>query len=63
MESNSKIFAQDNDFWGNYLIGRLKPPQSLFDRIFSYHQSKGGVFGTAHDVGAGNSPYAQELRS
>ncbi|KAG6358771.1 hypothetical protein INS49_012290 [Diaporthe citri] len=63
MQSNGEIFAQDSDFWDNYLIGRPKAPESLFDRIFSYHQSKGGAFGTAHDVGAGNGPYAQKLRS
>lgn len=63
MESNGKIFAQDNEFWGNYLVGRPKPPESFFDRIFSYHQSKGGAFGTVHDVGAGNGPYAQKLWS
>lgn len=63
MSSKSEIFAQDSEFWDNYLVGRPKAPESFFDRIFSYHQSKGGVFGTVHDVGAGNGPYAQKLRS
>lgn len=63
MGSNSNIFAQDTEFWDNYLVGRPKLPESFFDRIFSYHQSKGGVFGTVHYVGAGNGPYAQKLGS
>lgn len=62
MGSNSNIFAQDNEFWDNYL-SRPKPPDSFFDCIFSYHQSKGGAFGKVHYVGAGNGPYAQKLRS
>lgn len=62
MGSNSNIFAQDNQFWDNYL-GRPKPPESFFDRTFSYHESKGGVFGTVYYVGAENGPYTQKLRS
>lgn len=63
MDSNGKIFAQDKKFWNNYLKGRPRVPESFFDRIFSYHEGQGGTFGTIHDVGAGNGPYAQKLRS
>ena len=62
MASNGTIFAQDKKFWNNYLKGRPQAPDSFFDRIFSYHQAHGGAFGTVHDVGAGNGPYAQKLR-
>ncbi|KAI2613406.1 S-adenosyl-L-methionine-dependent methyltransferase [Hypoxylon sp. NC1633] len=63
MGSNGKIFAQDDNFWNNYLKGRPRPPDSLFERIFSYHQAHGGTFDTVHDVGAGNGPWSQKLRS
>ncbi|KAF2238273.1 S-adenosyl-L-methionine-dependent methyltransferase [Viridothelium virens] len=63
MNSNGTIFAQDTKFWNNYLKGRPQAPDALFDRIFDYHQAHGGTFGTSHDVGAGNGPYAQKLRS
>ncbi|KAF2111969.1 S-adenosyl-L-methionine-dependent methyltransferase [Lophiotrema nucula] len=63
MASNSTIFAQDDKFWNNYLKGRPQAPEVFFDRIFSYHQAQGGTFGTVHDVGAGNGPYAPKLRS
>ncbi|KAG0650225.1 Methyltransferase [Hyphodiscus hymeniophilus] len=57
-----KIFARDKAFWDNYLKGRPQAPESFFDRIFTYHQEHNGAFGTVHDVGAGNGPYAQKLR-
>lgn len=63
MDANDKIFDLDEDFWDNYLKGRPQPPDSFFDRIFSYHQAQGGKFGTVHDVGAGNGPYARRLRA
>ncbi|TVY84602.1 Methyltransferase ptaH [Lachnellula suecica] len=63
MDTNGQIFAQDKKFWNNYLKGRPQAPDTLFDRIFSYHAATSGVFGTVHDVGAGNGPYAQKLRS
>ena len=63
MDSSDKIFAQDDKFWDNYLRGRPRVPDSFFDRIFNYHQAKGATFGTVHDVGAGNGPYAGVLRS
>jgi ubiquinone/menaquinone biosynthesis C-methylase UbiE len=56
-------FARDERFWNNYLAGRPQAPDALFDRIFAYHRSHGGAFGTVHDVGAGNGPYAARLRS
>lgn len=62
-DSNDKIFARDEAFWNNYLKGRPTPPQSLFDRIYAYHEQHGDKFGTAHDVGAGNGPYSAQLRS
>ncbi|PHH92981.1 hypothetical protein CDD83_2814 [Cordyceps sp. RAO-2017] len=63
MSSNGEIFAQDDEFWINYLKGRPQVPDSLFDRVFGYHQAKGGAFDVVHDVGAGNGPYSQKLRS
>nr|UYO77210.1 S-adenosyl-L-methionine-dependent methyltransferase [Trichoderma crystalligenum] len=63
MNLDSNIFAQDDKFWANYLKGRPQAPESLFERIFNYHASHGGIFGTVHDVGAGNGPYSQKLRS
>ncbi|KAL9094348.1 MAG: hypothetical protein Q9165_003489 [Trypethelium subeluteriae] len=63
MNPNRETFAQDANFWNNYLKGRPQAPEALFDRIFKYHQAQGGTFGTSHDVGAGNGPYAQKLRS
>ncbi|KAK2594643.1 hypothetical protein QQS21_007619 [Conoideocrella luteorostrata] len=58
-----KIFAQDKEFWTNYFKGRPQVPDSFFDRIFAYHASHGGVFGTVHDVGAGNGIHSQKLRN
>lgn len=63
MDSTGTIFAQDDQFWANYLRGRPRVPDAFFDRIFGYHQAQGGAFGTVHDVGAGNGPYAQRLRA
>jgi SAM-dependent methyltransferase len=63
MDSSNKIFAQDDKFWDNYSRGRPRVPNSFFDRVFNYHQAKGGTFSTVHDVGAGNGPYARVLRS
>ncbi|KAH8597595.1 S-adenosyl-L-methionine-dependent methyltransferase [Bisporella sp. PMI_857] len=61
-DSNGRIFAKDKKFWNNYLQGRPRAPDAFFHRIFAYHASHGGSFNTAHDVGAGNGPYAQKLR-
>ncbi|KAI3318562.1 S-adenosyl-L-methionine-dependent methyltransferase [Xylariaceae sp. AK1471] len=63
MDSNGKIFDQGKAFWNNYLKGRPMAPDAFFNRIFSYHEAHGSGFGTVHDVGAGNGPYAQKLRS
>lgn len=63
MDSNGKIFAQDKKFWSNYLKGRPRAPDVFFERLFNYHQAQCGTFGTVHDAGAGNAPYAQKLRS
>ncbi|KAM5453565.1 hypothetical protein MaudCBS49596_002768 [Microsporum audouinii] len=62
-DSNDRLFENGKAFWNNYLIGRPSVPDSFFQRLFNYHQSHGGQFGTAHDVGAGNGPYAHILRS
>lgn len=61
--NDDKIFQKDKSFWDNYLRGRPKPPESLFRRIFDYHEAHGGSFGTVHDVGAGNGPFASTLAS
>ncbi|KAK3382220.1 S-adenosyl-L-methionine-dependent methyltransferase, partial [Lasiosphaeria ovina] len=63
MDSTGTIFARDDKFWDNYVKGRPRVPESFFERIFGYHKAKGGAFGTVHDVGAGNGPYAQRLRA
>lgn len=63
MEKSGKIFAQDGKFWDNYSRGRPQVPDTFWDLIFGYHRDKGGLFSTVHDVGAGNGPYAQILRS
>ena len=63
IDPNARTFAQDKEFWSNYLKGRPRAPVAFFDRIFSYHLAQGGTFGTVHDVGAGTGPYAQKLRS
>ncbi|KAK8104561.1 uncharacterized protein PG998_011594 [Apiospora kogelbergensis] len=57
------VFAQDDKFWDTYLKGRPKVPDTFFDRIFAYHTTHSGHFGTVHDVGAGPGPYAQRLRA
>ena len=63
LDSNDKLFDQGKAFWNNYLKGRPSAPEVFFRRVFDYHQSHGGKFGTVHDVGAGNGPYAHILRS
>ncbi len=63
LDSKDRIFAMDKTFWNNYLKGRPSAPDVFFDRLFHYHQEHHGEFGTAHDVGAGNGPYADKLRS
>ncbi|KAK4494625.1 hypothetical protein PRZ48_013981 [Zasmidium cellare] len=50
--SSTRLFDKDGAFWANYLSGRPQPPDAFYERIFSYHASHGGDFGTAHDVGA-----------
>ncbi|KIA75324.1 hypothetical protein HK57_00203 [Aspergillus ustus] len=62
--STDKIFAQDNKFWEIYSRGRPSVPPAFWSRIFTYHASKTNTtFNTVHDIGAGNGPYAQNLRS
>ncbi|KAJ4339570.1 hypothetical protein N0V95_007734 [Ascochyta clinopodiicola] len=39
------------------------PPESLIDRIFNYQEQHGSGFATAHDVGAGDGPYAAKLKA
>ncbi|KAJ5816546.1 Methyltransferase type 11 [Penicillium robsamsonii] len=63
MDTSSRIFAQDDEFWDNYSRGRPQVPDTFWDRIWSFHETKGGAFDTVHDIGAGNGPYAQLLRS
>lgn len=62
MDSNAKTFARNEAFWNNYLKGRPRAPDAFFSRIIQYHQAHNGQFDTAHDVGAGNGPHAQQLR-
>lgn len=62
MASNAKTFARDEAFWNNYLKGRPRAPDAFFSRILDYHKAHQGQFDTAHDVGAGNGPHAQQLR-
>ncbi|KAF1349188.1 hypothetical protein BDV97DRAFT_370383 [Delphinella strobiligena] len=60
---NDEIFKVDEKFWNNYLKGRPQPPDTFFDRVFNYHKAKHGAFDIAHDVGAGNGPYANRLKA
>ncbi|KAG5975003.1 hypothetical protein E4U55_007908 [Claviceps digitariae] len=60
---SNHVFGQNKDFWDNYLEGRPMAPPSFFERLFRYHEAHHGHFGTVHDVGAGNGPYASVLRS
>ena len=62
-DSQDRFFAKDKTFWNNYLKGRPSAPDVFFERLFHYHQKHHGIFGTVHDVGAGNGPYAEKLRS
>ena len=62
MASNAKTFARNEAFWNNYLKGRPRAPDTFFSRIIDYHKAHQGQFDTAHDVGAGNGPHAQQLR-
>ena len=62
-ESTKDVFTNGKEFWNNYLKGRPSAPDVFFDRIFRYHEAHNGEFGTVHDVGAGNGPYAAKLRS
>ena len=50
MNSDDTFFAQDDEFWANYLKGRPAVPASFFSRIFNYHQDNGGSFGTMSDT-------------
>ncbi len=68
--NSAAFFSQDKKFWDAYNRGRPAVPDSFFARIFAYHEAKvkantGGspTFGTIHDVGAGNAPFAAALRS
>lgn len=61
-KANIQVFDLDKAFWENYAKGRPQPPPSFFQRIFDYHASQNGTFGTLHDVGAGDSPYARRLK-
>ncbi|KAG6116501.1 hypothetical protein E4U13_001832 [Claviceps humidiphila] len=61
-DCSNKVFAKDENFWLNYLEGRPTAPKSFFERIYRYHEEHRGQFDRVHDVGAGNGPYAKELR-
>ena len=51
--STPGLYDRDQAFWENYLKTRPNIPESFFRRIFDYHASHGGEFGTVHDAGAG----------
>ena len=55
------IYAQDDEFWETYIKGRPRVPESFFERIYSYHASKGGAFDTVHDAGAGAGVHSARL--
>ena len=54
-------YAQDEQFWETYIKGRPRVPESFFERIYSYHASKGGAFDTVHDAGAGAGVHSGRL--
>ena len=57
----TKLFDRQQDFWKNYQAGRPKYPASFYQRFYNYHATKGGSFGTVHDVGAGFGEMSLEL--
>ena len=42
-----------SDFWNLYIKGRPHLQESLLQRVWSYHTSKGGKFEVVHEPGAG----------
>ena len=65
MSSASKaepnFYDAKKDFWTNYRKARPVVPKSFWQRIYDYHASHGGSFGTVHDVGAGFGEMSLEL--
>ncbi|KAL8800931.1 MAG: hypothetical protein Q9182_004813 [Xanthomendoza sp. 2 TL-2023] len=51
----------DEDYWNNYLAARPDYSPSFYKSIYSYHQSHGGDFSTAHDIATGPGQVAHEL--
>ncbi len=47
------VFAFKNLDWDAYHLYRPVYPESMWAMWFNYHKSHNGVFGTAHDIGAG----------
>ena len=61
MSKAGTIYSKDKDFWEKYRKGRPQVPDSFFQRIFDYHASHGGEFGTVHDAGAGGGVHSARL--
>ncbi|KAH8647948.1 S-adenosyl-L-methionine-dependent methyltransferase [Xylariales sp. PMI_506] len=57
-----KIYTEvSSSFWEKYLNGRPQTPQSFWDRIFDYHATNSGRFGTVHDLGSGVGIHSVKL--
>jgi SAM-dependent methyltransferase len=54
-------YAGDNEFWARYARGRPSVPQSFWDRLYDWHASHNGHFGTVHDIGGGAGSFVPEL--
>lgn len=59
--STNAYALNDESFWEDYLKGRPDVPSSFFERLFDYHASHGGEFGTVNDVGAGPGTFSKVL--
>ena len=55
------IYTLSGDFWEGYRKGRPQVPDSFFERIYTYHASHGGQFGTVHDAGGGPGVHSARL--
>jgi trans-aconitate 3-methyltransferase len=60
-QDNNPFAEQDEAFWSQYMHGRPRVPSSFFDQVFRYHESHGGRFDIAHDVGAGPGVHCHQL--
>ncbi|CAM1506128.1 Fc.00g057690.m01.CDS01 [Cosmosporella sp. VM-42] len=60
-ENEAYAFALKRNDWDDYHHHRPAYPQSMWDTWFAYHGNHGGVFDSAHDIGAGPGTAAKVL--